>query len=534
MPELIDGIDFVSGDLFSFQQANRMKNNWYNGATAPTNPTNGLIWIKNDGTVYYYFDSDWVRLYSKYAKLGLQNVIPNSGFGFWSYSGLASQATGAQASYELAAADYNEDAEGADDSGNWAKVDCTMAKTNDPGGGAGGSDNYYTITETGATQRISRALSGLTVGKIYKLSVFIENGTGTWADAILRIMDNALANTIESAALATEGAWEDYSVIFEATEVNNKIVLDLALGGGETAKIDNIRVVEVGPGCFAADDKGPDWWTKTSTLDLLRIQADATHCKGLYGTKVIKGANGAEYLNAFGRVYNKEAHYMEYRGRTVTLGCWVYSVSAADNVKLQINDSGGTTESGFVPAGVLTWVEITRTCGGSITSFTPRILFDGDTADVAYVSCPILVKGSTIGEGNYQPILHEFIWGEQSIPSNKYDGLLDQSDLAFTDLNLEADSDAKLPKSAKMIAVLTDIKDSGSGAGLDVHLELRKDAIAGTFFINSVAGKPNDIHNHQSGLQPCDVNGDVDIHLDASGDSTFDINTFEYHGVQVN
>ncbi len=134
----------------------------------------------------------------------------------------------------------------------------------------------------------------------------------------------------------------------------------------------------------------------------------------------------------------------------------------------------------------------------------------------------------------YQPRSQEMIWLEKNIPSNVYDGLLNQSDLAFTDLNIEADSDAMLPKGAKMIAVIADIEDSGSGAGLDVHLEFRKDATATVFFINSVAGKPNDVHNHQSGLQPCDENGDVDIHYDASGASTLDINTFECHGVQVN
>lgn len=533
MPELIDGIDFVSGDLFSFQQANRMKNNWYSGATAPSDPTNGMIWAKNDGTVYIYFDSTWIHFYNKYAKLGFQNTIPNSGFGFWSHSGLASQATGAQADYELAAADYNEDAEGADDSGNWAKVDCTMAKTNDPGNGAGGSDNYYTITEVAATQRISRALSGLTIGKLYKVSVFIENGTGTWADAVLRVMDNALANTIESTVLATEGAWADYSVIFKATEVNNKIVLDLALGGGETAKIDNIRVVEVGPGCFAADDKGPDWWTKTSTLDLLRIHADATHCKGLYGVKIIKGADGAEYLNAFGRIYNKEIHYREYRGRPVTLGCWVYSVSAADNVKLQINDSNGTTESAFIPADTLTWIEITRTCGTDITSFTPRILFDGDTADVAYISRPILVRGTGIGEGNYQPIPEELIYAEKFIPSNKYDNTTGLSTTAYALLELEADSNGKIPKGARAILVHLEALDTGSAAAVDLHIHLRADSTVSRYLTLCFGGRLNSVQAHMGGRQPCSADGNVEVGIQASGAGALSITRFRFLGVQV-
>jgi len=72
MPELIDGIDFVSGDIFSYQQANRMKNAWY-GATAPANPVNGMIWIKSDGAVYYYFNA-WVHLYSRHTESLLASV----------------------------------------------------------------------------------------------------------------------------------------------------------------------------------------------------------------------------------------------------------------------------------------------------------------------------------------------------------------------------------------------------------------------------------------------------------------------------
>jgi len=73
MPELIDGIDFVSGDLFSFQQANRMKNNWYSGATPPDNPTNGMFWVKNDGAVYYYFNA-WILLHGIHTETLLASV----------------------------------------------------------------------------------------------------------------------------------------------------------------------------------------------------------------------------------------------------------------------------------------------------------------------------------------------------------------------------------------------------------------------------------------------------------------------------
>ena len=482
------------------------------------------------------FSADDVGLFTVPANPLREQMLYNADFGVWSLSGLASGTTGAQSDYEIGAAIYNEDAEGADDSGNWVKTDCNMALTNDPGNGCGGSNNYYTITETAATQRITRVLAGLTVGHIYKCSICINNGTGTWADATLDIMDNALANVIESTALATEAAWADYSVIFEATEANNQIAINLALGGGLTAKLDDIRVIEVGPGCFAANTYGPDTWTKTTTLDLLRVQNDATHCRGLYGIEVTKGADGVEYLNAFGRIYNKEAHYKLFRYRTVSLGCWVYSVTSAANVKLQLNDSDGTTESAaHCPADTLTWMEITRTCGATITSFTPRILFDGDTADVAYVSQPMLVFGSSIGEGNYRPRQQELIWLEYYISSNLLDNLISQSDSgAYIDINLEADSDAKLPKGAKAIQIYGNVADSGSLAQTwDAILALRANVLRELNFFISCAGTANDAQANQTAFCPLDDNGDYDYQIYASGANTFDITKLRYLAVQV-
>ena len=73
MPDLIDGIDFVSGDIFSYQQANRMKNAWY-GATAPSNPVNGMIWVKNDGSVHLYFGGAWQLLHGTLTETLLASV----------------------------------------------------------------------------------------------------------------------------------------------------------------------------------------------------------------------------------------------------------------------------------------------------------------------------------------------------------------------------------------------------------------------------------------------------------------------------
>lgn len=473
-------------------------------------------------------DAEW--------KTRFTNLLPNSGFGLWSRSsgaGLKQRTTGVQSDYEIGSAAYDEDGETADDSGNWTKTDCTMARTNDSGNGAGSSDYYYTITETGATQRISQALSGLTIGKLYKFSVFIKNGTGTWASAKIKILDNALANTLAETVLATNAAWEDYSVIFVATEATNQMVIDLALGSGETAKLDSMKVIEVIPGCIGANDEGPDWWTKTSTLYLHRIQNDATHCHGLYGVRATKKANTAEYLNAFGRVYNKATHYLRYRGRTIAFGCWVYSVDSSSNVKLQINDSDGTTTStNYSSSNALIWLEITRTCSSTITSFTPRILFDGDTNDIAYVSQPMLIYGSSIGNGNYIQPRDEVIWCEDNVPSNKFENTQIYSD-SNGFVYAEADSSGAIPKDAKSLFIFTKCKDSGSAATAIVYILLRGPVDAQYVYINSIGGLADNAYNHEGGWTPCDENARLHYVIVASGTDTFSVLGFRYRGVQI-
>ena len=466
------------------------------------------------------------------SKKNLINLLPNSGFGLWSWSGLAQGATGVQSDYEIGSAIYDEDAEGVDDSGNWTKTDCTMAKTNDPGNGAGGSDNYYTITETAATQRISQILAGLTPGKLYKFSIWIKNGTGTWANAVLKIMDSALISLLAYTNLATEAAWADYSVIFEATETNNQMVIDLALGGGETAKLDTMQVIEVGPGCFAADSKAPDGWQKTASLGLLRVQNDTVHCSGYYGIRVTKSTDDSEYIFPFALFYNQEYHYTKYRGKTVTFGCYLYSVSVNNNVKIAIADSDGRTESSFCAADTLTWIEISRECGVSITAFKPEIRFEGDNGDIAYISQPMLIVGPEIGEGNYNQTKDEIIFCENDIASHRLDGVSGLSDGGDT-LRIRQDTSGKIPQDAKGLFMHIKAGDSASAATQDCYVYLRGVTYSQNQLICSVGGLANDAYSYVFGLTPCDENGNIYYQIAASGAGTFSIHSLRYRGVLI-
>ena len=68
MADLTTGADAVSGDKFSYQQHNRLKDHW-RSATAPTAPVAGMIWSKTtDDSLWVYDGTAW-------------RLIPNSLFG---------------------------------------------------------------------------------------------------------------------------------------------------------------------------------------------------------------------------------------------------------------------------------------------------------------------------------------------------------------------------------------------------------------------------------------------------------------------
>lgn len=403
---------------------------------------------------------------------------------------------------------------------------------------AGGKvGNCMKVLENGTAQPHAREVFTTVVGKMYKLSFWVKEGT---AGVTYRVDDSG--GNFTRMEGTSGAAWVQYTQAFKAivTSVNVRFYARDA-GGAEFIFYDEITCYEITPCCTAADTLAFDEWFKaTTTFDIYRQHNDGgtfTKDGSFYSLKIVNSATGSDQL-VFPSLSlrNNAEWYQQFAGKQVTFGHWV-KTSTATHYRVNVDDGSDNWSSYHSGGGGWEWIEVTVMISATPTRLqillSPLAAPNVDGSTIVYISQPMLVFGSHIGEGNYQPKQDEMLWGAKPIPSNTYDGLLNQSDLAYTDFDVEAEFDAMVPKGCKLIAVQTDIEDSGSGAGLDVHLELRKDATAGTLFINSVAGKPNDIHNHLSGLQPCDENGDVDIHLDASGASTLDINTFECHGVQV-
>jgi hypothetical protein len=316
------------------------------------------------------------------------NQLLNTSFERWTNSGLT-QGTGSARQTDFNVTNIFTDTDGSS-AGSWVGTDCNITD--------GGT--YLLITQTGGTTQYAKyTLSGLTVGKRYKFVCTLANGTGTlgFGDKI-RVEQNG-GTIIRSCRTR---AAETYSILWAAKGATDKITIVVTLGAGQTIQVSNVYVDECHHGCVAADTYAADTHSKTTTLDCFREwneDVSSSYGKGRYLLKLVKGADGAEYYN-FDEIANDGRDGL---GKHVVFGCYVYALQD-NNIKLSAYD--GSTEfvvsDTYCPANVLTWMEITGVVPQTATMLKARILCDGSTGDVAYISEPIAMLGTYIGPGNYR------------------------------------------------------------------------------------------------------------------------------------
>ena len=477
----------------------------------------------------------------------LKNEISNSGFDVWSNSTLVSATTGAAPALEDAgdlvhANEANSgtawtDATGATPPDGWAVV---VAGTFTIDGSSGsGAEPGLKITHDGTTHNPMIAMDGgftTVIGKLYKVSFRAKHGT-TSSDTRAGI-GTAIGTDNLGFISFTNGSWADYSHVFEATTTTSHLYFQIATATpGQYSHYDSVMIHEVTPGCVAANSFGCDSWYKSSTTDLFREQQHATYSKdgSFYSLKTLAGSASTEYVYCFGGV-NELSDSLEWRerwaGRTVTIGFWVYSVGAADNVKPAIFDGAWNLGSSFAGADAWEWMEFTHTMSATATGGGFGFVLDGDAADVAYISQPMLVFGSAIGSGNYSRPSGEIVWFEKRVNSNLLPAT-GWSDVAATALNLEADSNGVIPKGANAIQFRGLANDSGSAAALnDGILTLGRDTSTPEQNIRT-NGLTNDAQAFQMGWQSCGSDGDIAYTIAATGSATLDVGTFQYLGVQL-
>lgn len=406
--------------------------------------------------------------------------------------------------------------------------------------GAGQVGNCLMVTRGAANNWAEQSMT-VEIGKIYKFTGYFKIGTAT--SGIIRLGTASGGIQYWEKSGLTDVAWTAYSFTFEATTTTLYVSLYCVGAEGNTNYYDEITCYEITPCCTGADTTAFDRWYKDSTLDLYR-EHDGSNTKdgSFYALKMVPSAAGdfLTFPSVVG-IFDNEEFYRQFAGRTVTLGCWI-KTSTASHVRLSLRDNDGgaahTYSSYHTGGGTFEWLEVTRAIASATVDFLAYIwanvapAVNGDT--IVYISQPMLVFGSHIGEGNYQPKQQEVIILEKYITSNLLDNTIDWSSTgAWIDLNIEADSDAKLPKGAKELKIFSTFKDSGSAANV-IWLAFRKDTDINYDWMKYINGVPNDNYTGNSDWVGCDENGDIECRITASGANTFDIFYNRYIAIRIN
>lgn len=368
----------------------------------------------------------------------------------------------------------------------------------------------------------------LTVGKLYKVSFTFTLNSGTAPGYGVSTDSGGLA----SQPVATAGA---NSMVFEATAETMYFFFRLESGVASNFTTTSTTLYEVTPGYVAADTVCFDGWAKDTSLDVWRQHNDATYTKNgsFYAIKCTTAA--ADQRLGWPAPGTESSHIKKFAGRTVTMGAWVYA-SDASHARLYFYDSVNSFRYSAYHSGVAgwEWLEIPYTVASATTqvNFGFNFSVSGKTA---YISQPMLVFGSSIGQGNYQPIVNEVIWLQNYKTStllNNKTGANGFSTTTATLLNIEADTSGVIGKGAKAIFATTICNDSGS-AGTDCVLELRSDGSIVNNYLNSPAGLANDACSRIGGWQRCSANGDIYYSITATGANTFDVKSFRYTAIQT-
>jgi hypothetical protein len=284
-------------------------------------------------------------------------------------------------------------------------------------------------------------------------------------------------------------------LVFEViTVAANSFTVDRA--GGT-----NGQWYEVTPGYVAADTVGPDGWGKDTTLDVWRQHSDATYTKNgsFYGLKTTNAAADVT-LQWPSTGYQNTEFLKRFAGRTVTLGVWAYATDAS-HVRLRIYDGASYYSSYHTGAAGWEWLELTVTISASLTYFLAGVYLSLDTK-TAYFSQPMLVMGSSIGSGNFQPPPGERMLTAANIALTGYTATTSAADAI---INLEAASSGMIGKGVKAVLVKAYGKDSAAGDGVGFDVQSASGVEDGI----SVDTQVNNIKIQQQGWVKCDTNGDI-------------------------
>ena len=443
------------------------------------------------------------------------NLLTNSGFDVWSNSTLCNPTTGA-APVLGDAGDIVVDGTFSD-AANWS-VNTGWVVT---GGQAVATDaaSSYAVWPAEAT-------ATTVVGKLYQVTIVVSGFDK--GGVFFHEFDGVSA----SPTIVGDG-----SHTFTCEMKVAYTSFQLRANGVTTLDVDSVTFHEVTPG-IVSGTTAFDGWVKDSTLDIWR-----QHNDGGTNTKdgsfyALKGTAGAawDFVEWQSSRTTKAEFIQQYAGRTITIGCWA-KTSTASHLRLGIYDTtiGNKWSNYHTGGGAWEWLEKTATLGETITTVTPFKLYFDSSGATGYYSQPTLVYGSAIGAGGYSRPPGEIIYCDQSIDSatlikNGY------SDVSATALNLEADSNGKIPKGAKAVHAWLQVADSTTVADTDtrMYLSTSDDSRFGVdVYLGGLANVGDGCIRSAAGFVGCDSEGDIVYKINASGSGTLDVHGLRYQAVQL-
>jgi len=397
-----------------------------------------------------------------------ENLLTNSGFDVWSNSTLENVGSDLVTNGTFA------------DGGTWS-LGTNVSIT-------GGVGRFASVA---AGQQMYQTLS-ITAGKLYKVTFTISSYSAGGVRVYLS------SGSIQSTAFAANGTHT-----YVAKDDGDDNYLSFVADGTTTLDIDNVSVYEVTPKCGA--DLAPDGWINGTSTGLLtmRREHDGSNTKkgSFYALRANWTNPNSNY--AIAQSLGAAGTLERFQGRTLTLGCWI-KVEAGVNGYIRIDDGVGGTSSAVHATSTYTWVEVTHAVDEDATTLSVLLKHTGnDNPTTIYFSQPMLVFGSSIGEGNYTRPQGETIWLEY------YERLDVTTDPIAADdkvLYLEALSDGKIPKGAKAVYLKSQMQDATITNNNGIYYS--RDASGQHNSLNNFAHVAG-VRSSQSGWVACDSNGDI-------------------------
>ena len=369
-----------------------------------------------------------------------ENLLPNSGFDVWSNSTLVEATGGAAPVLDGAnsALTNNLVDNGGFDSAttDWSSGGTISSDSNGKTG-----NGLKVLVGSGnatATQNVT-----VVVGKLYQFSVYSDAGTTSGRVT----MENAFAYDSLDFTPASDFSTQ-HTFVFEA--ISTTCAIYLHVRGAGHVFYDSVTLYEVTPGCIGADNLAMEGYLKSTQTDVIRQHNDGgtlTHDGSFYALKVVGAATGEIVYNNIPDSGQDKSWIQRYAGRTCTIGMWA-KTSTASLVRVGFYDSvnGHVRSSYHTGGGGWEWLEFTHTFAAAMTQMYVYLMAATGATGTAYLSQPILVFGSSIGEGNYTRPVGEVVKCEKAI------GIFDNATVASdTDYNLESLSKGMIPKGTKAL-----------------------------------------------------------------------------------